>query len=296
MREGPVNSYSLKWSCALHGVLLFSAIVLPLLPVFRSKEKEIPAVFTVVLDENLIEPNVPKQAEPAQKPAPATKQAEPEPEEAEPEPDAPPPAPLPEPPKDALVIEKKKPQPEKPKPPVKKPEKPVEKKVEKLIDKKPFVKGKRIEVPTKPAKPAQPKFDEMYKPFDPSKPVSTKPLTDKMLSRGEIEKALGMGARAGTQNSIPDDEVSRCVILVRRAMYEAWDQPGAGDAGTRPALLDIRLDSTGRIVNYQIRQSSGSSLFDQTVLKAAANMAPIRGLSLAFLKQYETLTVEFKLE
>ena len=45
-----------------------------------------------------------------------------------------------------------------------------------------------------------------------------------------------------------------------------------------------------------IRQSSGSAYFDQTVLKAAANAAPIRGLSLAFLKQYESLTVEFKLE
>jgi TonB family protein len=90
--------------------------------------------------------------------------------------------------------------------------------------------------------------------------------------------------------------MSRCVLLVRRAMYEAWDQPGAGETGSRPALLDIRLDSSGRVVSYRIRQSSGSAFFDQTVLKAAANVAPIRGLSVAFLKQYETLTVEFKLE
>jgi TonB family protein len=79
-------------------------------------------------------------------------------------------------------------------------------------------------------------------------------------------------------------------------MYEAWEQPGVGDAGPRPALLDIRLDGAGRVVSYRIRQSSGSAYFDQTVLKAAANVAPIRGLSLAFLRQYETLTVEFKLE
>ena len=194
------------------------------------------------------------------------------------------------------MIEKQKPQPEKPKPPVKKPEKPVEKKVEKPVDKKPFVKGKRIEGPTKPAKPAQPKFDEMYKPFDPSKPVSTKPLTDKMLSRGEIEKALGMGARAGTQNSIPDDEVSRCVILVRRAMYEAWISPGRA----MPELGRLCWTSawTARAASLIIRSGSRPEVpcSNQTVLKAAANMAPIRGLSLAFLKQYETLTVEFKLE
>jgi TonB family protein len=117
-----------------------------------------------------------------------------------------------------------------------------------------------------------------------------------MLTRAEIEKALRDGARPGSRNVIPQDEIARCVTLVRRAMYEAWEQPGSGDAGSRPALLDIRLDQAGRVVSYRIRQSSGSPYFDQTVLKAAANAAPIRGLTPAFLKRYETLTVEFKLE
>jgi TonB family protein len=289
--KGPVNSYSLKWSLSMHGVLLFVAVVLPLFPYFRPKEVPIPLDFTVVLEENLIEQNVPQPAEPQTKKAP-----EPEPM-VEPEPDAPPPLPLPDPPKDAVVIEKKK-EPEKKKPPEKKAEKPPEKKVEKpaekkVPEKKTFVKGKRIEAPVKPS---QPKFDELYKPYDPSKPTSAKPLTDKMLSRAEIDKALREGARPGTRNMIPEDEISRCVVLVKRAMYDAWEQPGTGDAGPRPALLDIRLDSTGRVVSYRIRQSSGSAFFDQTVLKAAANAAQIRGLTPAFLKQYETLTVEFKLE
>jgi TonB family protein len=281
--KGPVNSYSLKWSLALHGALLFAAVVLPLLPFFRPKEVAIPIDFTVVLEENLVEPNIPRQAEPATKRMP-----EPEPE-PEPPKDAPPPVPLPTPPKDAVVIEKKKP-PEKKKEPEKKP---PEKKAEKPPEKKPFVKGKRIE---QAAKPQQPKFEELYKPFDPTKATSVKPVTDKALSRAEIEKALREGARPGTRNIVPEDEISRCVLLVRRALFEAWEQPGAGDAGPRPTLLDIRLDSTGRVVSYRIRQSSGSAFFDQTVLKAAANAAPIRGLTLAFLKQYETLTVEFKLE
>lgn len=290
MNKGPVNSYSLKWSCGLHGFVLLLAVVAPLLPAFRTKELSIPVDFTVVLEENLIEPNIPdapqNSAKHAQEPEP---QREPE---AEPAPNVPEPEPLPEPPKDAIAVEKKKPpekkrEPEKKKEPAKKAEKPPEKKPE------PFKKGRRVDA-TKPAQ--QPKFEDLYKPFDPSKPVSTKPLTDKMLSRAEIEKALLAGARAGTRNMIPEDEMSRCVLLVRRAMHEAWDQPGAGEAGSRPALLDIRLDSAGRVVSYRIRQSSGSAFFDQTVLKAAANVAPIRGLSVAFLKQYETLTVEFKLE
>ena len=294
LKMGPVNSYSLKWSMALHGVLLLVAIIMPLVPGFRPKDPVIPLDFTVVLEENLIEPNVPQDtAAPDQKKAPEPK-PEPEPESA-PEPEPAEPMPLPEPPKDAIAVEKKEPAKKKEAEKKKEVEKPKAAEPAKKPVKKPepFKKGKRIEA-TK--RPSQPKFEELYKPFDPSKPVSTKPLTDKMLSRAEIDKALRDGARAGVRNEIPEDEISRCVVLVRRALYDAWEQPGASDAGSRPALLDIRLDSAGHIVSYRIRQSSGSAYFDQTVLKAAANAVPIRGLSLAFLKQYETLTVEFKLE
>lgn len=278
VKKGPVNSYSLKWSLSFHGALLALAVVLPLLPMFRKKELAIPLDFTVVLEENEVAPNVPPQPEPPPK--------TPEPPKPEPEPDPPKPVPIPDPVvKDPVVVKKV----EKPKPPEKKPDPPPPKKKPeppKPPEKKPFVKGTRVE-----ARPAQPSQD-----FTKLKPVTTAPVTEKRLTKAEIAKALQDGAKPGTRNVLPEDEVSRCVMLVRRAMYEAWEQPGAGDAGPRPALLDIRLDSSGRVVSYRIRQSSGSAYFDQTVLKAAANVAPIRGLSLAFLKQYETLTVEFKLE
>jgi protein TonB len=287
----------MKWSCGLHGLVLLVALVGSLIAAFRPKEISV-SDFTVVMNENLVEPNEPAAKPDTKPPEPAQPETKtPEPETAkpdEPAPEAAPPAPLPEPPKDALVIEKQKPKPkvEKPKP-TEKP-KPVEKKKE--PEKKPFVKGRRVEVPVPTPAPTKPKEDfTKLKPVS-HMPVSRSPVTDRMLSRAEIERALQAGARPGTQNQIPPDEVSRCVSLVRRAMYEAWDQPGAGDAGSRPALLDIQLDSTGRVVSYHIRQSSGSAYFDQTVLKAAAKAEPIRGLSLAFLKEYETLTVEFKLE
>jgi TonB family protein len=291
-----VNAYSLKVSCGLHGALIVAAVVLPLLPIFRAAPPLAPVDFTVVVDENLIPPNVPNaepsEQEPEQAPAPAPEL------EPEPMPDVPQPEALPEFQKDELVIEKRQPDPPKKVPDpvkVKQPEKkPPEKKPEKPPEKKPFVKGKRVEAAVK--QPAQPKFEELYKPFDPTKPVSVKPLTDKALSGDKVRDLLAQGAQAGTRNSVPDDEMSRCASLVKRAMYEAWEQPGAGDAGSRPALLDIGLDLSGRVVSYRIRQSSGSAFFDQTVLKAAAHAQPIRGLSVAFLRQYTTLTVEFKLE
>ena len=294
MNGGLLNSHSLRWSLLLHGLLMAVVVVLSALPGCRPKEVVIPLDFTVVLEENLVEPNVPEPDEPAAEP-------EPEPESA-PAPDPPKPEPLPAPPKDAVAIEKKeppkpkppppkpKPPPPKPKPPPPKPKPPAPKPKPAPPKPKPFVKGKRVEASK------QPRFEDLYKPYDPSKPASSKPVTDKALSRAEIEKALRSGARPGTRNVVPEGELSRCVLLVKRALYDAWEQPGAGDAGTRPAQLDIRLDSSGRIISYRIRLSSGSAYFDQTVLKAAANAQPIRGLSAAFLKQYENLTVEFKLE
>lgn len=129
----------------------------------------------------------------------------------------------------------------------------------------PFKKGERIKVPKQPQKP-------------------------------KFENALLAGSRPNTRNQIPGDEMSRCVVLVRQAMHDAWKPPEKKDVGTRAALLDIQLDESGHIISYRIRQSSGSTIFDQSVLKAAGKVQSIRGLSLAYLRQYNTITVTFEIK
>ena len=262
--SGPINSYSLRWSCALHGLLLLCAIIIPLLPAFHKPPLEV-VEFTVVLDENLIQP-APKPDKPTPK---EPKKPADEPDALEPEK----PKPLPDPVKDAVILEKKKPKElDKPKPPAKpkEPEKPKE-----------FKKGEHVTLP-----PTKPKVDF----------TKLKRVTDKQLSANEIAKALASGAKVGTRNQLPANEISLCVSLVRNALYEAWEQPGESEAGSRPAKLLIRLDGAGRIISYRITQSSGSAHFDTTVLKAAANCPAIRGLTVAFLNEHDELTIEFKLE
>ena len=257
MRKSPINTYSLKWSCGLHGLLLFSAAIVPLLPQYRPREIPLITEFTVVLKENLIEP-----AAVSPSPAPTP---DPTPPKPEPIPEPKKPAALPEP-KDVIPIEppKKKEKPDPPKPP----------------EPTPFQKGKRVELP--PDK-KQPDFSKL------------KPVTEKQLTKAEIEKLLRDGVKPGVRNQVPPNEASRCFSLIKQALYDAWAQPGAG-GGNPVATLEIRLDSTGRIISYQITKTSGNPHFDQTVLKAAAACQPIRGLSLGFLKQYERLTVEFRLQ
>jgi len=262
MRKSPVNAYSLKWSCGLHGLLLFSAAIIPLLPHSRPREIQLITEFTVVLEENLIEPAT---VSPSPTPMPEPQRPKPEPM-----PEPKPPEKLPEP-KDVIPIEPiKKPQEKKPDPP-KKPEPPP---------KREFVRSTtRVE---RPVSNNQQDFTKL------------KPVTEKKLTPAEIRKLLDDGAKPGTRNQIPQDEISRCYSLIVQALYNAWAQPGS--AGGNPvATLEIRFDSTGRIISYRITKSSGDAHYDQTVLKAAANCPPIRGLTQGFLKQYDKLTVEFKL-
>lgn len=153
-------------------------------------------------------------------------------------------------------------------------------------EKKPFVRGRRIN------KPDEPKID-----FTKFKRVTQMTSHEKALSQKQIEQALKNGARIGTRNRIPESEQGRCVGLVQNALYNAWtEMPSYNDVGDRTVHLQIRLSRTGRIVSYRIVKSSGIASYDSSVLKAAAGCSMIRGLTSEFLKQFETLTVEFKVE
>jgi TonB family protein len=269
MKDSPVNRFSLRWSLILHAVLLLVLAGFALRHRFFKKKIPPPVEFTVVLPETVSEQTVSPETQPT-------------PVVSEPDPVMPENLP---PIRDAVVVKKKpprkKPKPKSEKKPEPKPEsKP--KKVERTTP-KPFKKGKRVV--------NRPKED-----FTKLKRAAVPAVQDKPLSSTEIRKALQAGARPGTKNTLPDSEVGRCISLVRRAMYDAWVQPGSAESGSRPVQLTIRLDSAGRLVSYRIQQSSGSSYFDQSVLKAAASVSQIRGLSSGFLRQYETLTIEFVLD
>ncbi len=267
--KSPINKFSLRWSMVLHGFMLLVVIGFAIRHRFVKKKLPAPVEFTVVLPEEMPEPveETPPAAEPEIEPV-----REPDPVM----PDSLPPI------KEAVVAKKEPPKPKpKPKPPKPKPE-PKPKKPD-PPKKTPFKRGKRVT--------QKPKTD-----FTKLKRATVRTPSQKPMSRDDIQRALQAGARPGARNEIPDGEISRCISLVRRAMYDNWEEPGSAEAGPRPAQLTIRLDSAGRVVSYSIHKSSGSKYFDQSVLRAAANVRQIPGLSSGFLKQYETLTIEFILE
>jgi TonB family protein len=121
-----------------------------------------------------------------------------------------------------------------------------------------------------------------------------RPLVIPKLTAGELDPLGGRDAPLGNSNSIPMEERTRCLLLIKRALYDAWDQPALADAGPQPAEIEIRFDLGGRIVGASIVRSSGSDVVDRSALTAARTTPRVEGLTQNFLKDSPRVTVEFK--
>jgi protein TonB len=252
---------STKYAFAGHAVLMAAAVALSFWQGCLRRPREELVEFTVVLDQGRIDVAPQDKPEP---PAPAPKDPEPIRE-----PDPPPPVPpVPITPVDtheAVVLDKKPDKPPEPKPPEPKPDKPEIKIGPRIV--------RQTTTAPKPVRATQPR-----------------------LSATEIERMLKNGATPGVRNTLANDEVSRCMLLIKRALYAAWDPPSRADAGSRPAEVELRFGASGRIMSARISQSSGNADYDRSVTAAVAAVDRVDGLTTAFLQRYDRLTVEFKLE
>ncbi|MDY5955416.1 MAG: TonB C-terminal domain-containing protein [Kiritimatiellia bacterium] len=159
---------------------------------------------------------------------------------------------------ESLVSDRTPPRPqEKPKPP------------------KPFVKGRRITV------------RDNQKQTKPSRPT-----TERKLSEDEIRRLLNAGARPGSRNQVAPNEVSRCLALIKDAFYRAWKQP---TSCPNTARLQIAFNRRGEVTSYRLTGRSGSVECDNSILRAAAEVPRVAGLSESFLSKYGVVTIEFRL-
>ena len=272
---------NLLLAVALHLVLVVVFVGLAKIR-FRAKEVVIPIDLTVVVNENLDgEENEPP---PLDNPPP----------EPPPTPKPPKVKPLPPPPvekvPDAVVkVHEKKVEEKKPEKKVE--EKKPEKKVEEKKPEKPKEKTKsRAEL-------IREKMNKQkVKTVVPNAPSGNGKTDKKTLTDDQVRKLLDQGYKPGKSEQIAKDEVQRCVSLIQRAFEAKWDQVGRPpwSADLRVILLDVQFGSGGRVRGYRISSSSGSSAADQTVLKAAALVQAVTGLSEAFIRENKTVSVRFK--
>jgi len=151
----------------------------------------------------------------------------------------------PPPPKDVIPEPTKKPTPKKPKP-------------------------KKDPPPKKPKPKKDPPKENKWKAKKPDEiklgrkveAQSNKPT----LTQREIEKTLGgivnNSNRVGNSNSFAAYDAT-----VQRIFYSAWQQPASG--GRKPAKVKITIQGNGRIIARKLVQSSGNSMYDQSVMGAA---------------------------
>ena len=215
---------------------------------------------TVVLHENLDKP--PDDLKPDDKPKPPKP---PPPKKVPKQPDPPKP-PKPDPKVDALtkVVDK-------PKPP----------------EKKPFKKGERVEQKTPPTPPKKPEFTKGQR------VTGNGPRTEKKLSPAEIKRRLAMGAKEGTRNQMPDNELSLCYSLIKQKFYDKWDQP-SWSPNLRRAILDVQFGPGGRITGYKLSQSSGDPQVDNSIRAAAARVSYVPGLTADFLRSHPIVPIAFE--
>lgn len=249
------------------------------------KEEIIPMEFLVVTEENAAdflaeEPNEAVEEEP--EPAPPTPDPLPEPPPPPPEPEPlPTPDPLPPPP----------PAPEVPAPKQEKPKSAPKKEQPKKEAKKPE--------PKKPTykKPTEIKKGKRVGPVTTGKKNPKKAATEKALSADEIAKLLAAGAKSGSKNQIPKNEASRCYGAIQRAFRDACNQYGleVSPTGTDPELK-IQFGAGGRVTNISVAKSSGNRAYDNQVLQACRQVRKVDGLSQAFLKDYQFVTLRLSVD
>ena len=121
-----------------------------------------------------------------------------------------------------------------------------------------------------------------------------RPFVARPLKPGDLDPLGGINAPLGDSNSVPMDERQRCLLLIKRALYDAWERPTMAEAGRQAALLEIRFDLSGRVVSSSIAQSSGSEAMDRSVLQAARAAVRVEGLTPGFIKEFPTLPIEFR--
>ena len=241
----------------------------------KDNEVVIPIELAVVVNENLDgrEDEPPPATPPQPEPKP-----EPEPPKP-PEPPPPPPDPIPD---NVEAVEVKPPD---PKPPEVKPPKVDKKKLEEERKKR---EAKRLEEMRNRAT----KVKDKSKPTFP--PPRNNGRTDKRPK--DWEKYLNAGYKPSNVNSGLDaSDNQRCIQLISKAFHDRWVSP-AWTSELREILLSVQFGAGGKVLGYNIIQSSGDPSADRTVLKAASLVHAVRGLSSAFLENNKTVTVRFKVK
>ncbi len=260
--QGPISGRAIVGALLLHllvGLVIWTTGVLT-----RPKKQEI-----IPIDLTVVPPWAQQTTDPDPDPNPPPKpQTRPKPQ---PKPDPAPEKKI-EPKVDAVekVVEKKKP--EKPKP------------KEKIDLRK---EATLVKTPPKPAEPVDLRKEATkIEPPPQIKTTGKGTAAEKPLSPEEFKRLMNQGYRVGTHNQIADNEVSRCMNLIVRAIRLECERDGIRwNVGQQPVRVEISFGAGGRITGCRLTKSCGDAKIDRQVMSAIGRLGAVGGLSSTFLQQ-----------
>ena len=125
--------------------------------------------------------------------------------------------------------------------------------------------------------------------------MGAKPSPTAKLSDADLRRALASGMHF-SQNGLSLSEDRLCVEVIRKAMYDAWNQPDAPDVEGRTSDVEITFGPGGTVLKTRLARGSGNAAMDASVMQAAGAVRRIDGLPAAFLEQNPTVVITFKLK
>lgn len=118
------------------------------------------------------------------------------------------------------------------------------------------------------------------------------------LSADEIRRLLAAGARISDHTSIPMGDLWEAGYYnhVHEMMYRVWNQPTSLSASIgMSAEVLIRVQRDGTIISREMVRSSGSSLMDESVMKAVQSVSKLKPLPSQFSGSSKDIRILFEL-
>ncbi len=150
----------------------------------------------------------------------------------------------------------------------------------------------RDDIPESPPKPkVQVSRVKVTRPAPtPPKPPPTAEELKRLLAAG---RPLAPAAPGDVRGAAPPDWY---LALVRKALYDAWDQPGGlrPDAGLR-VIAQIRIARDGTVLRAETIRLSGHSVLDASVERALRAVTKLPPLPDSFPGPHRDLQIAFEL-
>lgn len=108
----------------------------------------------------------------------------------------------------------------------------------------------------------------------------------------------GSGSSGGGTGAAAGPDLSGYHRMIRERFYDRWVQPQSVFRADKKlvAVLTIRIEKSGRISGFNLVESSGDAVMDQSVLEAARRVVQIDPLPPGLNKTVYEVDIEFELQ